>query len=101
MRSFSFTITLSLQYGHHCPSYETSRLEPTRNVRFKLRRREQVILSEPRVGMSARDDGAVNPSAVTFTATPLPGQEPLTSLITQPTLVIDIAGKAWSGGPAI
>ena len=27
--------------------------------------------------------------AVTFTATPLPGQEPTTSLITQPTLFID------------
>ena len=41
--------------------------------------------------MSARDDGAVTPSAgaVTFTATPLPGQEPPTSLITQPTLFID------------
>ena len=41
--------------------------------------------------MSARDDGAVTPSAgaVTFTATPLPGQEPPTSLINQPTLFID------------
>ena len=50
-----------------------------------------VTLSDPRVGMSARDDGAVTPSAgaVTFTATPLPGQEPPTSVITQPTLFID------------
>ena len=38
--------------------------------------------------MSARDDGAVTPSAVavTFTATPLPGQEPPTIVINQPTL---------------
>ena len=50
-----------------------------------------VTLSDPRVGMSARDDGAVTPSAgaVTFTATPLPGQEPPTSVINQPTLFID------------
>ena len=55
--------------------------------------RVAVTLSDPRVGMSARDDGAVTPSAgaVTFTATPLPGQEPPTSLITQPTLFIDLA----------
>ena len=53
--------------------------------------RVAVTLSDPRVGMSARDDGAVTPSAgaVTFTATPLPGQEPPTSLINQPTLFID------------
>ena len=53
--------------------------------------RVAVTLSDPRVGMSARDDGAVTPTAgaVTFTATPLPGQEPPTSLITQPTLFID------------
>jgi hypothetical protein len=53
--------------------------------------RVAVTLSDPRVGMSARDDGAVTPSAgaVTFTATPLPGQEPPTSVITQPTLFID------------
>ena len=53
--------------------------------------RVAVTLSDPRVGMSARNDGAVTPSAgaVTFTATPLPGQEPPTSLITQPTLFID------------
>ena len=53
--------------------------------------RVAVTLSDPRVGMSARDDGAVTPSAgaVTFTATPLPGQEPPTSLITKPTLFID------------
>ena len=54
--------------------------------------RVAVTLSDPRVGMSARDDGAVTPSAgaVTFTATPLPGQEPPTSVITQPTLFIDM-----------
>jgi len=53
--------------------------------------RVAVTLSDPRVGMSARDDGAVTPSAgaVTFTATPLPGQEPPISVITQPTLFID------------
>ena len=53
--------------------------------------RVAVTLSDPRVGMSARDDGAVTPSAgaVTFTATPLPGQEPPTSVINQPTLLID------------
>ena len=53
--------------------------------------RVAVTLSDPRVGMSARDDGAVTPTAgaVTFTATPLPGQEPPTSLINQPTLFID------------
>ena len=53
--------------------------------------RVAVTLSDPRVGMSARDDGAITPSAgaVTFTATPLPGQEPPTSLINQPTLFID------------
>ena len=56
--------------------------------------RVAVTLSDPRVGMSTRDDGAVTPSAgaVTFTATPLPGQEPPTSLITQPTLFIDGMG---------
>ena len=53
--------------------------------------RVAVTLSDPRVGMSARENGAVTPSAgaVTFTATPLPGQEPPTSLINQPTLFID------------
>ncbi len=53
--------------------------------------RVAVTLSDPRVGMSARDDGAVTPSAgaVTFTATPLPGQEPPTSVINEPTLFID------------
>ena len=53
--------------------------------------RVAVTLSDPRVGMSARDDGAVTPSAgaVTFTATPLPGQEPPISVIKQPTLFID------------
>ena len=47
---------------------------------------------------------AVPPSAgaVTFTATPLPGQEPPTSLITQPTLFIDDSGMkqvVYWGGP--
>ena len=58
--------------------------------------RVAVTLSDPRVGMSARDDGTVTPSAgaVTFTATPLPGQEPPTSLITQPTLFIDDGGPS-------
>ena len=53
--------------------------------------RVAVTLSDPRVGMSARDDGAVTPSAgaVTFTAIPLPGQEPPTSVINQPALFID------------
>ena len=53
--------------------------------------RVAVTLSDPRVGMSARDDGAVTPTAgaVTFTATPLPRQEPPTSVINQPTLFID------------
>ena len=53
--------------------------------------RVAVTLSDPRVGMSARDDGAVTPSAgaVTLTATPLSGQEPPTSVINQPTLFID------------
>ena len=46
--------------------------------------------------MSARDDGAVTPSAgaVTFTATPPPGQLP-TSVITQPTLFIDWSRGCW------
>ena len=58
--------------------------------------RVAVTLTDPRVGMSARDNGAVTPSAgaVTFTATPLPGQEPPTSLITQPTLFIDDGGPS-------
>ena len=53
--------------------------------------RVAVTLSDPRVGMSARDDGAVTPSAgaVTFTATPLPGQEPPTSTINKPTVFLD------------
>jgi len=64
--------------------------------------RVAVTLSDPRVGMSARDDGAVTPTAgaVTFTATPLPGQEPPTSIITQPTLFIDDAlGLFWAPPP--
>ena len=36
-----------------------------------------------------QDSGPIT-GAVTFTATPLPGQEPPTSLITQPTLFIDL-----------
>mgnify|MGYP004355097957 CR=1 FL=1 len=62
--------------------------------------RVSVTLSDPRVGMSARDDGAVTPSAgaVTFTATPLPGQEPPTSVITQPTLFIDDASICFLCG---
>jgi hypothetical protein len=57
--------------------------------------RVAVTLTDPRVGMSARDDGAVTPSsvAVTFTAAPLPGQEPPTSLINQPTLFVDFWGN--------
>ena len=63
--------------------------------------RVAVTLSDPRVGMSARDDGAVTPSAgaVTFTATPLPGQEPPTSIITQPTLFIDDVDVPPDYGP--
>ena len=41
-----------------------------------------VTLDDPHVGISQR--------AVTFTATPLPGQEPPTSFINQPTLFIDL-----------
>ena len=44
--------------------------------------RVAVTLSDPRVGMGE----------VTFTATPLPGQAPPTSVITQPTLFIDDIG---------
>ena len=53
--------------------------------------RVAVSLSDPRLGMSARDDGAVTPSAgaVTFTAIPLPGQEPPTSVINEATLFMD------------
>ena len=62
--------------------------------------RVAVTLTDPRVGMSARDDGAVTPSsvAVTFTAAPLPGQEPPTSLINQPTLFIDDIYMAFPPG---
>ena len=50
-----------------------------------------VTLSDPRVGMSARTDGAVTPNAgaITFTATPLPGQVPPTGTINQPTVFLD------------
>ena len=53
--------------------------------------RVAVTLSDPRVGMSARDDGAVTPTAgaVTFTATPLLGQEERNITFDQPTLFID------------
>jgi hypothetical protein len=50
-----------------------------------------VTLSDPRVGMSARSDGAVTPNAgaITFTAAPLPGQVPPTGTINQPTVFLD------------
>ena len=50
-----------------------------------------VTLSDPRVGMSARSDGSVTPNAgaITFTATPLPGQVPPTGTINQPTVFLD------------
>ena len=50
-----------------------------------------VTLSDPRVGMSARTDGVVTPNAgaITFTATPLPGQVPPTGTINQPTVFLD------------
>ena len=50
-----------------------------------------VTLSDPRVGMGARSDGAVTPNAgaITFTATPLPGQVPPTGTINQPTVFLD------------
>ena len=41
-----------------------------------------------------QDSGPIT-GAVTFTATPLPGQEPPTSLITQPTLFIDSMGNYY------
>ena len=65
--------------------------DPPNAVVSADRVRVAVTLSDPRVGMSARGDGAVTPSAgaVTFTATPLPGQEPPISVIKQPTLFID------------
>ena len=50
-----------------------------------------VTLSDPRIGMSARSDGAVTPNAgaITFTATPLPGQVPPAGTISQPTVFLD------------
>lgn len=53
--------------------------------------RVAVTLSDPRIGMSARNDGAVTPNAgaITFTATPLPGQAPPTGTINQPTVFLD------------
>ena len=51
--------------------------------------RVAVTLSDPRVGMGE----------VTFTATPLPGQEPPISVITQPTLFIDDLVVPPESGP--
>ena len=53
--------------------------------------RVAVTLSGPRIGMSARSDGAVTPyaGALTFTAAPLPGQVPPTGTINQPTVFLD------------
>ena len=50
-----------------------------------------VTLSDPRIGMSARSDGAVTPNAgtITFAATPLPGQVPPTGTINKPTVFLD------------
>ena len=61
--------------------------------------RVALMLSDPRVGMSARDDGAVNPSAgaVTFTATPLLGHEERDITFDQPTLFIDYVGSRQNG----
>ena len=58
-----------------------------------------VTLSEPRVGMSARNDGAVTPNAgaITFTATPLPGQVPTTGTINQPTIFLDAMPTSVNG----
>ena len=55
-----------------------------------------VTLSEPRVGMSARNDGAVTPNAgaITFTATPLPGQVPPAGSISQPVVFLSAAQDA-------
>ena len=53
--------------------------------------RVAITLSDPRIGMSARSDGAVTPTAgaITFTAAPLPGQVPPTGTINQPTVFLD------------
>ena len=50
-----------------------------------------VTLSNPRIGVSARSDGAVTPNAgaITFAATPLPGQVPPTGTINKPTVFLD------------
>ncbi len=58
-----------------------------------------VTLSEPRVGMSARNDGAVTPNAgaITFTATPLPGQVPPTGTINRPTIFLDTVPTSVNG----
>jgi hypothetical protein len=49
--------------------------------------------------MSARDDGAVTPTAgaVTFTATPLLGHEERDITFDQPTLFIDYVGSRQNG----
>ncbi len=53
--------------------------------------RVAITLSDPRIGMSARSDGAVTPNAgaITLTAAPLPGQVPPTGTINQPTVFLD------------
>lgn len=58
-----------------------------------------VTLSDPRVGMSARSDGAVAPNAgaITFTAAPLPGQVPPTGTINQPTVFLDAVPTSVNG----
>ncbi len=58
-----------------------------------------VTLSEPRVGMSARNDGAVTPNAgaITFTATPLLGQVPPTGTVNQPTVFLDTVPTQVNG----
>ena len=50
-----------------------------------------VTLNDPRIGMSARSDGAVSPNAgaITFADTPLPGQVPPTGTINKPTVFLD------------
>ena len=61
--------------------------------------RVALMLSDPRIGMSARDDGAVTPTAgaVTFTAIPLLGHEERDITFDQPTLFIDYVGSRQNG----
>jgi len=61
--------------------------------------RVALMLSDPRIGMSARDDGAVTPTAgaVTFTATPLLGHDERDITFNQPTLFIDYVGSRQNG----